>query len=200
MRLRRKRAEKPAAKPPKARTNRPGVMATFRYGSKPRPRRAAAARTLTGGPAAAPVAGQPRGRGRKDGTGPVGGNVGRPDLVKQREALSKRFAELQWDLGGIAYEMGKRKQFKRDVLVKRADELKKVDAELGQIERVLRMDQEGAAGTCPHCGSLQARGAVFCWQCGKELMSKSKGDKPKASGKSRGRRRKARASSKAKAK
>jgi hypothetical protein len=204
VKLRRNKAEKPP-KPPKPRASRPGVLATFQYGSKPRPKRAARARgiTATPGVGGAPGAGPARGaRPGKDGAAPAGGKVGRPELVKQREALSKRFAELQWDLGGIAYEMGKRRKFKRDVLVKRSDELKKVDAELGQIERVLRMDREGAAGTCPHCGALQARGAVYCWQCGKQLMAKAKQAKPKASAsaKSVARRRKASASSKGKAK
>ena len=34
---------------------------------------------------------------------------------------------------------------------------------------MLKMDEKGASGSCPSCGALQARGAVFCWQCGNEL-------------------------------
>jgi predicted amidophosphoribosyltransferase len=34
---------------------------------------------------------------------------------------------------------------------------------------MLKLDQAGAAGTCPSCGALQARGARFCWSCGKEV-------------------------------
>jgi hypothetical protein len=122
------------------------------------------------------------------GTGkarPPGGAVGRPgaagsaaiedggptdpELLRQREQLARQFAELQWDLGGMTYEMASRDHMRLDVLVKQAAKLQDVDAQLGQVERVLRMSETGAAGACPSCGALQARGAVFCWQCGKEL-------------------------------
>ena len=49
-----------------------------------------------------------------------------------------------------------------------------------QIERVLKLDEAGAAGTCPSCGALQARGAVFCWQCGNELKPPTDGTKAKS--------------------
>ncbi len=32
-----------------------------------------------------------------------------------------------------------------------------------------RLSEDGVAGTCPSCGGVQARGAIYCWQCGKEL-------------------------------
>ena len=99
------------------------------------------------------------------------------DLGRRREQLAAQLAELQWDLGGIAYEMASRDHFRMDVLVKQAAKLQEVDAQLGQVERVLRLEQEGASGTCSHCGGLQARGAIFCWQCGKELTPAAK---PKA--------------------
>jgi hypothetical protein len=104
-----------------------------------------------------------------NGTAPVGTPVGQPELVKQREELSRKFAELQWDLGGMTYEMAARDHYRLDVLNQQAARLQEVDAKLGQIERVMKLDQAGAAGTCPSCGALQARGAVFCWQCGNEL-------------------------------
>jgi hypothetical protein len=100
--------------------------------------------------------------------------VGEPQLLKEREELAHRFAELQWDLGGMTYEMASRDHFRLDVLNKQAARLQEVDAQLGQIERVLALDEAGAAGTCPACGALQARGAVFCWQCGNELKPASK--------------------------
>jgi hypothetical protein len=100
--------------------------------------------------------------------------VGEPELIKEREQLSHRFAELQWDLGGMAYEMASRDHFRLDVLNKQAARLQEVDAQLGQIERVLKLEEAGAAGTCPSCGALQARGAVFCWQCGNELKPAAK--------------------------
>ena len=95
------------------------------------------------------------------------------ELTARRERLSQQLAELQWDLGGLAYEMAIRDHFRLDVLVRRAAKLQEVDAELGEVERLLRMEQAGAAGSCPSCGALHSRGAVFCWQCGATLMEKS---------------------------
>jgi hypothetical protein len=94
------------------------------------------------------------------------------ELLDRREELSRRFAELQWDLGGLAYEMASRDHFRLDVIVRRAAELQEVDAELGEVERLLRLDDAGAAGTCSSCGALHSRGAVFCWQCGANLIAR----------------------------
>jgi hypothetical protein len=119
-----------------------------------------------------------------NGASPVGTPVGQPELLRQREELSKRFAELQWDLGGLTYEMAIRDHFRLDVLVQRAARLQEVDGELGEVERLLRMETAGAAGTCPNCSALHSRGAVFCWQCGNELKPAAKpseGPKPPAS-------------------
>jgi hypothetical protein len=100
-----------------------------------------------------------------------GGPPVRPrDLPAQRERLAERLAELQWDLGGLTYEMAIRDHFRLDVLVRAAAELQRVDAELGEVERLLLMERSGAAGDCPSCGALHGRGAVFCWQCGTRLM------------------------------
>ncbi|MGI8595157.1 MAG: hypothetical protein ACR2ML_12480 [Solirubrobacteraceae bacterium] len=105
---------------------------------------------------------------------PGGGAAVMPaDLMNRRRELALDFAEVQWDLGGLAYEMASRDHFRPDVLVRRAAELQEVDAELGEIERLLRMDESGAAGSCPSCGALHGRSAVFCWQCGTQLMPSS---------------------------
>jgi hypothetical protein len=130
-------------------------------------------------------------RRRKTTDGVPGQPVTRPELAKQRDRLARQFAELQWDLGGIAYEMASRDHFRMEVLVKQAAKLQEVDSQLGQVERVLSLEQEGAAGTCPHCGGLQARGAIFCWQCGKELKQPAKpktatSEKPAAPAKTAG--------------
>lgn len=92
------------------------------------------------------------------------------ELQAQRGHLSEQLVELQWDLGGLAYEMAIRDHFRLDVLNRQAAKLQQVDAELAEVERMLRLDQAGAAGACGSCGALYARGAVFCWQCGKDLM------------------------------
>jgi hypothetical protein len=95
------------------------------------------------------------------------------DLRQRHRNLAERLAELQWDLGGIAYEMAIRDHFRLDVLARKAAELQGVDAELAEVERMLKLDEVGAAGACGGCGALYARGSVFCWQCGKDLMQRA---------------------------
>jgi hypothetical protein len=92
------------------------------------------------------------------------------ELAQRRDVLAKEYAELQWDLGGLVYEMAARDHFRLDVVVRRAAKLQAIDAELAEAERLLRLEEAGAAGACPACGALYARGAAFCWQCGKGLM------------------------------
>jgi len=98
--------------------------------------------------------------------------VGPAELVTQRDQLSAQLAELQWDLGGLVYEMARRDHFRLDVVIRQAAKLQAVDAELGEVERLLHLDRAGAGGTCPACGALHARGAVYCWQCGTDLMAR----------------------------
>ncbi len=90
-----------------------------------------------------------------------------------RDRLARHFVELQWDLGGLAYEMAIRDHFRLDVLVAQAADLQSVDAELSEAERLLKLDEAGAAGSCPRCEALYSRGAVFCWQCGTDLMERT---------------------------
>ncbi len=96
-----------------------------------------------------------------------------PDLDARRQHLAEELAELQWDLGGLTYEMAIRDHFRLDVLVRRAARLQEVDAELGEVERLQHLEGAAAAGSCPNCGALRSRGAVFCWQCGAELMART---------------------------
>jgi hypothetical protein len=91
-------------------------------------------------------------------------------LQSRRDRLADRLAELQWDLGGLTYEMAIRDHFRMDVLVRVAAELQRVEAELGEVERLLKTEAAGAAGQCDACGALHGRGAVYCWQCGKQLL------------------------------
>ena len=92
------------------------------------------------------------------------------DLRQRRDQLAARMAELQWDLGGLVYEMAIRDAIRTDVIVQRAAALQDVDAELGEVERILRMEETGAAGECPTCGAPHSSGAVYCWQCGSPLL------------------------------
>ena len=98
------------------------------------------------------------------------------DLERLRDQLTARVAELQWDLGGLAYEMAIRDRVRVDILVRRAAMLQDADAELGEVERILRMERSGTAGSCGSCGAPHSSGAVFCWQCGQSLLEQISGD------------------------
>jgi hypothetical protein len=92
-------------------------------------------------------------------------------LERRREELARQVAELQFDLGGLAYEMAIRDHFRLDVLTRRAAELQSADAELAEVERLLAAEQRSEAGSCSNCGAPHSRGAAFCWQCGNALMA-----------------------------
>ena len=98
------------------------------------------------------------------------------DLERRRDQLVARVAELQWDLGGLVYEMAVRNRIEVEVLVKRAVALQDADAELGEVERILRMEQTGTAGSCASCGAPHSTGAAFCWQCGQPLLQQVPSD------------------------
>jgi hypothetical protein len=93
------------------------------------------------------------------------------DLDRRHEQLTARVAELQWDLGGLVYEMAVRDRIRVDVLVQRAAELQVADAELAEVERILLVEKTGTAGACGSCGAPHSSGAVFCWQCGQPLLA-----------------------------
>jgi hypothetical protein len=93
------------------------------------------------------------------------------DLKRRRDQLNARVAELQWDLGGLVYEMAIRNRIRVEVLVQRAAVLQEADAELGEVERILRLEETGMAGACGNCGAPHSIGASFCWQCGQPLLA-----------------------------
>jgi len=92
------------------------------------------------------------------------------DLALRRHELTARFAELQYDLGGLLYEMAIRDHIRVEVLVRHAAALQDVDAELREVERILLMEETGTAGSCSSCGAPHSSGAVYCWQCGQPLL------------------------------
>ncbi len=94
-------------------------------------------------------------------------------LRRRRDQLAEEVAELHWNLGGLAYEMAIRDHFRLDVLIRRAAMLQERDAELAEVERMLHMQESGSAGNCASCGAVRSRGAVFCWQCGAQVMERS---------------------------
>ena len=98
------------------------------------------------------------------------------DLERRRDQLTGRVAELQWDLGGLVYEMAIRNRIRVEVLIQRAAALQDADAELSEVERIVRMEQTGTAGTCGSCGAPHSSGATFCWQCGHSLLQQVSGE------------------------
>ena len=92
------------------------------------------------------------------------------DLQRRRDEINAKVAELQWDLGGMVYEMATRDRIRVDVIVKRAAELQHVDAELAELDRILAMERSGIAGTCAACSAPHSSGAAFCWQCGQPIL------------------------------
>ncbi len=112
------------------------------------------------------------------GATPVSGSseqITEAELRAKRDALARELAERQWDLGGLTYEMAIRDHFRLDVLVRKAADVQQVDAELGEVERILALHEGAASGVCSACGAPHSRGAVFCWQCGSQLMATAPG-------------------------
>ncbi len=98
---------------------------------------------------------------------------GVPPLRRRRDELAEEVSEEQWDLGGLAYEMAIRDHFRLDILVRRAAQLQERDAELAEVERLLRLEDSASVGSCPACSAPHSRGALFCWQCGATLMERA---------------------------
>lgn len=138
------------------------------------PRRAPKAPSNGGRAAAAqPQAGPPSSQAPSN---PALGQELLVDLERRRDQLIARVAELQWDLGGLTYEMAIRNRVKVDVLVQRAIALQDADAELSEVERIVRSEETGAAGSCASCGAPHSSGATYCWQCGQPLLEQVSSD------------------------
>lgn len=120
----------------------------------------------TASPAAGvPVAPPPQGA---SGASPTESQV--VDLERRRDTLKARVAEMQWDLGGLVYEMAIRDRIHVEVLIKRAALLQDADSELAEIERILRLEHSATAGACASCGAPHSTGASYCWQCGQPIL------------------------------
>jgi len=92
------------------------------------------------------------------------------DLRRRRDQLNARVAELQWDLGGLVYEMAIRDRVRADLIAKHAAKLQDADAELAEVERILALEQSSTAGVCSNCAAPHSSGAAFCWQCGQQIL------------------------------
>lgn len=131
-------------------------------------RRPSARRTNTNGAHPAGTNGTPFGARKRD--------EGDIDLQRRRDQLKARVAELQWDLGGLVYEMAIRDRIRVEVIVRRAAELQNADAELNEVERILRLEQSATAGECASCRAPHSTGAAYCWQCGQPLLQEVSSD------------------------
>jgi hypothetical protein len=96
------------------------------------------------------------------------------ELRSRRLQLAERVAGLTWDLGGLTYEMAVRDHYRLDVLSRRAADLQKADAELGEVERLLGAAEAGVHGQCRSCGAVHSRGAAYCWHCGAGLLKEAR--------------------------
>jgi hypothetical protein len=96
------------------------------------------------------------------------------ELRSRRLQLAEQVAALTWDLGGLTYEMAIRDHYRLDVLSRRAAELQKADAELGELERLLGAAEAGVHGQCRSCGAVHSRGAAYCWHCGAGLLQEAR--------------------------
>jgi hypothetical protein len=116
-----------------------------------------------------PSAGEPPGAIRPASAGARHAPSDR-ELLAKRDRLIERFAAMQLDLGGVYYEMAIRDHIAGDVLIRKAAEMQRVDAELRQVEATLQAGAS-AAGRCPACDATYASGAVVCSQCGTSLAT-----------------------------
>jgi chorismate mutase len=104
------------------------------------------------------------------GHGPAAADETAVDLERRRDQLTAKVAELQWDLGGLVYEMAIRDRVRVDIIVKRAAELQDADAELSEIERIVALEHSATAGLCGNCAAPHSTGAAYCWQCGQPIL------------------------------
>jgi hypothetical protein len=137
------------------------------------PRRTAAGTSNGARPAPAPA--QAPAKSQAPPSPALGGDL-LVDLERRRDQLIASVAELQWDLGGLVYEMAIRNRIQVEVLVKRAVALQDADAELSEVERIVRSEETGTAGSCSGCGAPHSSGATYCWQCGQPLLEQVSSD------------------------
>ena len=60
------------------------------------------------------------------------------------------------------------------MIARKAAELKQVDAELDEVQRLLAGAEAGIHGQCRSCGAVHSRGAAFCWHCGAPLLEEAR--------------------------
>ncbi|HLM30252.1 MAG TPA: hypothetical protein VK326_01155 [Solirubrobacterales bacterium] len=170
------RPRSPTAKQPAASRTAPPSVPTQTAPGSPQP-----AQAPTQAVAPAPKSRRARRRERKRAKrrGRPSGAKPAAELTARRDQLARQFAELQFDLGGLAYEMAIRGSFRPEVLTRRAGELEAVEAQLSATESAIRSGARGFAGTCAQCGTPYVAGAVFCSSCGNRLAATPQPATPK---------------------
>jgi hypothetical protein len=78
---------------------------------------------------------------------------------------------MQSEIGGLFYEMAIRDHIRMEILMQKAAELQRVDAELAQVELLLESGDTTVGGNCRACGAVYAHGAAFCAQCANPLTA-----------------------------
>lgn len=96
------------------------------------------------------------------------------ELLAKRDRLIERFAAMQLDLGGVYYEMAIRDHINPEVLIRKAAEMQRVDAELRQLEGVLASGGSHAQ-RCAACEAPHPPAAAFCSRCGSPLSAAAPG-------------------------
>ena len=94
-----------------------------------------------------------------------------PEVLARRDRLVERFAIMQSELGGLFYEMAIRDHVRIEILMQKAADLQRLDAELGQLELLIDGGAPAIGGNCPKCDAVYAPGAVYCAQCANPLMA-----------------------------
>ena len=101
-------------------------------------------------------------------------------LREQLDWFPDVFHVNDWHTGMIPFLIHKRyaddNHVKVEVLVQRAAKLQEADAELNEVERLVRMEETATAGSCSDCGAPHSMGATFCWQCGRPLLQQVSSD------------------------
>lgn len=106
--------------------------------------------------------------------GPIGEQE--RELLAREERLTERFTLLQAELGGVFYEMAIRDHIRMEVLLGRAAQLQRVDAELLEVRRARHGEPAAAAaGRCPICAAVHPNDARYCGRCGHALIAASNG-------------------------
>lgn len=108
-------------------------------------------------------------QGLRDAEAPQAADARDRELVARRDRLAERFTLMQAELGGVFYEMAIRDHVRMDVLTRKAAELQRVDADLADVERMLRGYDGPPAGFCPACAAPHGKAASFCSRCGATL-------------------------------